>query len=131
MSANIQRLHSAIAAVCPIHGVSSGGRIDFSEAATAAQREAATTIAMSFDLEAPVVPTSVTLYQGRAALIEAGLFNDVKSAVTGLGEASLAFQAFEYANHWYRDSPFIAQLAGALGLTDAQIDELFIAAEAL
>lgn len=76
----------------------------------------------------PIVPKSVTLYQGRAALIEAGLFDQVKAAVLSLGEDSLAYQAFEYANHWYRDSAFIAQLAGSLGLTSEQIDALFIAA---
>lgn len=74
------------------------------------------------------VPVMVTLYQGRAALIGAGLFNQVKAAVEAQGQDSLAYQAFEYANHWYRDSPFIAQLAQGLGLSDSQIDALFLAA---
>lgn len=87
----------------------------------------------AYGLKGPVaiVPKSVTLYQGRAALINFGLFDAVKATVGGLGEGSLAYQAFEYANHWYRDSAFIAQLAGSLGLDEQQIDALFIAAAEL
>lgn len=92
-----------------------------------------TDVLSAYSLPGPVVrvPTSVTLYQGRAALINAGLFDQVKAAVDAGGQNSLAFQAFEYANHWYRDSAFIAQLAAGLGLTEQQIDELFISASLL
>lgn len=89
-----------------------------------------TDVLAPYGLLGPVaaVPKSVTLYQGRAALIHAGLFDQVKAAVDAGGQNSLAYQAFEYANHWYRDSAFIAQLAGGLGLAEQQIDDLFIAA---
>jgi hypothetical protein len=36
--------------------------------------------------------------------------------------------AWEYATVWYRDSAFITSLGPSLGLTEAQIDDLFIAA---
>lgn len=90
-------------------------------------------IAVAMGRVGPVVlvPASVTLYQGRAALIQAGLFDQVKAAVDAQGPNSLAFQAFEYANHWYRDSEFVAHLAGGLSLTDEIIDDLFIAAAGL
>lgn len=130
------RLDMALkAAQIPIVGVSIGReddkrtwRVDFMDEASAAQKVAAEKIIKSIDPNAADVPMQVTIYQGRAALINAGLFDRVKTAVDNLGHASLAYQAFEYANHWHRDSPFIAQLAAALGLTDAEVDELFIAA---
>lgn len=70
----------------------------------------------------------VTLYQGRAALIQAGLFDQVKAAVEAQGPNSLAYQDFEYANHWYRDSAFIVGLADGLGLSEQDIDALFATA---
>jgi hypothetical protein len=73
------------------------------------------------------VPQVVTLYQGRVALRRAGLFDAVKSLVGQPGNEE-AFEAFEYANHWYRDSPWIAAMAGVLGISDEEIDGLFRAA---
>lgn len=75
-----------------------------------------------------VIPDIVTNYQGRSALIAAGLFASVKAFVNAEGEESLAYQAFEYANHWERNSPLIVGAAAALGLTGEQLDDLFFAA---
>lgn len=77
--------------------------------------------------EASVVAT-VTNYQARTALIEAGLFAQADAAVKAAGPASLLFQAWEYAAEFRRDSPFIAQMAAVLNLTSAQVDALFAAA---
>lgn len=79
----------------------------------------------------PPVPETVTNFQARAALLAAGLFNQVDAAVKAQGVDSPAYQAWEYANNVYRASAFIAQLGAALGLTEPQIDALFIAAAAI
>jgi hypothetical protein len=92
-----------------------------------------TDVLATYGLPGPmaIVPKQVTLYQGRAMLIQVGMFDQVKEAVDAQGQNSLAYQAFEYANHWYRDSEFIASMAAGLGLSEAQIDALFIAASSV
>ena len=76
------------------------------------------------------VPDAVTNYQARAALIAAGLFDKADAAVRASGDPK-AVQAWDYANNFYRSSPFIAKLGGDLGLADSQIDDLFRAAAAI
>lgn len=72
------------------------------------------------------VPQSVTNFQARAALMDAGLFEEADSAVRAAG--GIAFQAWEYAGVFERRSPLIDALGKGLGLSDAEIDGLFIAA---
>lgn len=67
-----------------------------------------------------------TPFQGRMALADAGLLADVETAVSAADEKTKV--AWEYALLWQRTSPMIAALAGALQMTDAQIDDLFKAA---
>src|SRR5262249_34752157 len=55
------------------------------------------------------VPVSVTNYQARAALINAGLFADVDALVKEAGTDSIVYQAWEYAATIERNSPFIQQ----------------------
>lgn len=69
------------------------------------------------------VPQSVTLFQGRAALIRTGHFGAVKAFAQA--EGGEVWEAFEYANHWYRHGAFVTQLAPQLGLTEADVDDLF------
>ena len=73
------------------------------------------------------VPQEVTLAQARAALMAAGLFTKVDSYVKGSGNA-LAQMAWEYTNMVDRKGALVVALAPALGLTDAQLDQLFTAA---
>lgn len=77
------------------------------------------------------VPESVTNYQARAALLQAGLFATVDTMIKTLPVTDPVFQAWEYANNVYRNSPFIVSLGGSLGLTAAQIDGLFILAASI
>lgn len=51
---HIAKLHEAVAAVCPIDGVSSSGRIDFRPEATELQRAAAGEVFASWDPADPV-----------------------------------------------------------------------------
>jgi len=71
------------------------------------------------------VPTAVTNFQARAAFMAADLFEQVDGAVRAQGGA--AFQAWEYANEFTRTGALVTGLA-ALGITDAQLDDLFRAA---
>jgi hypothetical protein len=83
----------------------------------------------------PVVPTMVTNYQGRAALVQAGLFDKADAAIRGADQTvaanKLALQAWDYANNFYRDSAFISGVASILGLKPADIDALFVTAGAV
>lgn len=80
------------------------------------------------------VPEQVTRAQGKAALIQAGLWDDVLSYVDAIEDPTqqaLARVALDDTTEWRRDSPFLATAAAALGLTDKQLDDLFVAAAAI
>nr|WP_198982698.1 hypothetical protein [Herbaspirillum sp. ASV7] len=75
-------------------------------------------------LPAPVpVPVSVTPLQARRALLAADKLAAVETAVATADQATQL--AWQYAASFERASPFVASLATAVGLTDAQIDDLF------
>lgn len=79
----------------------------------------------------PVVPQQVTKAQGKAALILAGLWEPVLDHVAQIPdpvEKALAEVALHDATTWERSSPFLNAAAAGLGLTVAQLDELFIQA---
>jgi hypothetical protein len=81
----------------------------------------------------PPVPFEVTMRQARLALFGAGLLGGVQAAIDALSEPTKTAAQIEwdYSNTLQRTNPFVATLGGALGLTSAQIDDLFIAAEKL
>jgi hypothetical protein len=74
------------------------------------------------------VPNEVTMFQARAVLLASGLFDAVDEALRALGAKSVEFQAWEYANHFTRHGPLVNAMAHSLGLTDAQVDDMFRAA---
>lgn len=78
-------------------------------------------------LEEPSVPASVTRFQARAALHLANLLPSVDAAIAASGNA-IAQLAWADAQVFERNSPTIAAMAGALGLTSEQIDALFVSA---
>lgn len=75
---------------------------------------------------AVVVPASVSRFQAKAALHQAGLLADAEAAIAAADY--IAQIAWSDAAEWRRDSPTIAALAATLGLTDEQVDQLFITA---
>lgn len=80
---------------------------------------------------APAVPHMVTKAQGKAALIQAGLWQAVLDHVSGIEdetERMLAEIALHDAQDYHRNSPFLNATADALGLTEERKDELFILA---
>ena len=77
----------------------------------------------------PVVPSAVTMRQARLALLAAGLLDAVETAIMGAGPAAKI--EWDYATEVQRASGLVPAMATALGLTEDQIDALFIAAAAL
>lgn len=77
-----------------------------------------------------MVPQSVSRARGKAALLAAGMLDAVEGFINTLegGEKTLALLAFNETNEWRRDSPFLNQAATALGVTQEQMDELFLEA---
>ena len=79
------------------------------------------------------VPAAVSMRQARLAMLRAGLLRSVNEAVAALpgddGEAARI--EWEYATEVGRHSPLVTSVAGALKLSAAEIDRLFIAAAGL
>ena len=75
------------------------------------------------------VPLSVTPLQARRALLAAGKLDAVSSAVAVADQDTKL--AWDYATSVERGSSFVASLAAAIGLTDAQVDDLFRTAATL
>jgi hypothetical protein len=73
-----------------------------------------------------VVPGQVSKMQACLALHAAGLLDDVEAAVAGAGGTTAIYWA--NASYLHRDHPVVLGLATALGLTSAQVDDLFVAA---
>lgn len=84
---------------------------------------------------APVtpVPDSITMRQARLALLGAGMLASVSAAIDAL--ASPAKEAaqieWEYSHEVARNNGLVQTLAPALGLSGAQLDQLFITAATL
>jgi len=76
----------------------------------------------------PAVPQFVTRFQARAALHMAGLLPQVEALMADPATPVLAKLAWADAQDFKRNSPTIAQMAAALGLTDQQLDDLFTTA---
>lgn len=74
-------------------------------------------------------PVSVTPRQARLALMGAGILDQVQAAVDQAGGSTKI--TWEYASEISRTDPLITAIGGALGLTAAQIDALFINAATL
>ena len=74
-----------------------------------------------------LAPPSVLMWQAKAALQQAGLLAQADGAIAAAGNPALtAF--WSYAPSIDRTSPTLASLAKTIGLSDPQIDALFIAA---
>lgn len=79
-------------------------------------------------------PASVSLAQGKAALIAAGLWPAVLAYVAAIADPTdkaLAEVALNDTQDWRRDSLFLNSAATALGMTSAQLDQLFVDASGI
>lgn len=70
----------------------------------------------------PGIPTMVTMRQARLALLQAGVLDDVAATVANLGQAAQI--EWEFAQVVERTHPLVQ----ALGMSDAELDELFVLA---
>ena len=78
-----------------------------------------------YGVSRPVLPHgfTVSMFQARAALMNAGLYDTVDAAMQQAGGVNLV--AWEYATEVRRDSPMVQAMAQQLGLTEEQVDNLF------
>lgn len=78
----------------------------------------------------PTIPTSITRRQARLALLHTGKLAAVESAIATIADPVQQMAAqIEYENAtWERGNPWIEQLGAQIGLTPADIDQLFITA---
>jgi hypothetical protein len=81
----------------------------------------------------PSVPAFVTMRQARLALLGAGLLASIESSIAGLPspQKEAAEIEWQYSSEVQRHNGFVSVLAPLLGLTDLQVDNLFIAAKDL
>ncbi len=77
----------------------------------------------------PVVPTVVTMRQARLALYGAGLLDQVNALVSA-STPDVRIE-WEFASELRRDWPTLVALSAGLGLTPAQVDNLFTQAAQL
>lgn len=77
--------------------------------------------------------STITLRQAKLALLNAGKLQDVLDAIAVLPEPqkTAAQIEFDYANDVERDSVLLGTIAAAIGLTEAETDQLFAAAKLL
>lgn len=73
---------------------------------------------------------NLTMRQFRLGLLSAGLLDDVESAVAAMpgDEGKAARIEFEYAVEVIRTAPLVSALAAVLGITDEQVDALWLSA---
>lgn len=69
------------------------------------------------------IPASVTPWQMRRALNQLGLRAAVEAAVASADQDTK--DGWDYALEIRRDNPLIAGMGAALGMTEAQLDDLF------
>lgn len=80
-------------------------------------------------LETIPVPASVSPLQARLVLIKNGLFESVSQLISQATDEVKV--TWEFADRIHRDNPILKLLATQLGLSDAQLDALFMEASKL
>lgn len=76
------------------------------------------------------VPASVTRRQMKLALLQQDLLGAVEDAVAASSDMALRIN-WQDALDFRRDHPFVIQMAGLLGKSDAELDEIFVLANSL
>lgn len=130
-------LDEALKAVAPVVGVSVGRwddkrtwRVDFAEGATQDERDAAAAVVAGFDAKAANVPQAVGSAQAKTALFNAGLLAAVEAAIDAAEYPPLRIY-YASATEWQRHHAYLLGIQAEVGLTDAQVDDLFRAAAQL
>lgn len=73
------------------------------------------------------VPGAVSMRQARLALLKAGLLSQVNTAIAAMpgADGDTARIEWEFSGTVERHRPLVLSLIAVLGLTDAQLDDLF------
>lgn len=79
----------------------------------------------------PAVPTIVSRFQARAALVKAGHFDAIEAYMATLPITDIQRMAWDEAADFDRSSTTLAAMQQLLGLSDAEVDALFVAADAI
>lgn len=85
-------------------------------------------------VDAPAVPQRVTRRQARQALFLSNLLDSVEPAIAAIPDLKhrrLAQIEWEDSLEFERNRPLVVSISTALGLTEPQLDELFVAASKL
>ena len=109
-----------------------GNRIVASQAFIDAHYPGAELLPEPAPVQVPEIPLSVSRAQGKLALIQAGLWPAVIAFVDGITDPVqkvYAEVALNDTQEWRRDSLFLASATAALGLSEEQLDTLFITAK--
>lgn len=77
------------------------------------------------------VPQSVSIYQGKAAMLQLNLLDDVDAYMIRPSTPALTKLAWREATRFERSSAMIAQAKADLGWSDEQVDQLFILADTI
>lgn len=73
----------------------------------------------------PPVPESVSRFQARAALYQAGYLEQVNQMMQAEATPMMAKLAWQDAQEFRRDSALVQSMGAALGLSSSQLDDLF------
>lgn len=77
------------------------------------------------------IPQSITKRQARQELIEAGLIGVVEAAINSIEDATqkaLMFSWWNDSQDYERDNPELITMAASIGLTEEQLDAMFLSA---
>lgn len=80
------------------------------------------------------VPSSITMRQGRLKLLELNLLDAVNLSLNSISdekERKAALIEWEYAQTIDRGSHWVVNLSQSLGLSDSDLDDLFISASSM
>lgn len=76
----------------------------------------------------PQIPQVVSPFQAKAALDSWQMLDTVEAMMADPATPRITRMAWQEAQEFRRTSPTVLQMGAALGLTDAQLDELFVIA---
>ena len=91
--------------------------------------DAEATALLAAQQPAPTVPQIVSPRQIRLAMTQTGIRSNVEAAVNAASQE--VQDTYHYATEFRRDDPLIPPLAKQLGITDAQLDQLWSLAATL
>ena len=78
-----------------------------------------------------VIPKEVTKFQAKVALYQAGMLEAVEAEISKPETQMEMKLAWQDAQTFKRTSSFVNGMASLLGLTDQQVDDLFVLAAAV